>query len=142
MKTIIVLFAIAFCSAVYAQEIKETEVPADIVRHVKEMYPSVKKIQWEKEGKNYEAEFKNAGTELSVLYSADGNLLEIETHISSADLPQAAKEYISKNYMRSNIKEAAKIVTASGLITYEAEVDNKDLIFDVMGNFIRIEEER
>lgn len=41
-----------------------------------------------------------------------------------------------KIYPAKKIDEAAKIVDASGKVTYEAEVDEADYIFDETGNFI------
>jgi hypothetical protein len=46
---------------------------------------------------------------------------------------------VSKNLSGKNIKEAAKIVDAGGTVTYEAEVQGTDYLFDANGNFIKIE---
>ncbi|MBC7865300.1 MAG: hypothetical protein IAF38_20155, partial [Bacteroidia bacterium] len=37
------------------------------------------------------------------------------------------------------VKEAAKITDAKGVVTYEAEIDNADYIFDSTGNFLKKE---
>ena len=68
---------------------------------------------------------------------ASGNILETEVEINMDNLPANAKSYISKNYAGQKIKESAKITDSKGAVTYEAEVNGKDLIFDSNGNFIR-----
>ena len=54
-------------------------------------------------------------------------------------LPQAIANYVVQNFPGKKIKEAAKIVNAAGLVTYEAEVGKDDYIFDSTGNFLRKE---
>jgi hypothetical protein len=73
------------------------------------------------------------------LIDASGNIIEKEVEISLNELPTKAKEFVSKNYSGQKIKEAAKITDAKGIITYEAEVKGKDLLFDSYGNFINEE---
>jgi hypothetical protein len=45
--------------------------------------------------------------------------------------------YLQANYANKKIKESAKITSAAGIITYEAEVEDKDLIFDGNGKFLK-----
>jgi len=44
---------------------------------------------------------------------------------------------LPKNIRAKKIKEAAKITDAKGVVTYEAEVTGKDLIFDASGKFLK-----
>jgi hypothetical protein len=53
------------------------------------------------------------------------------------ELPANAKAYVAKHYAGQKIKEAAKITDSKGVVTYEAEVKGKDLIFDNTGKFLK-----
>lgn len=139
MKRILFLFlsAIFFANYAEAQKMKSSEVPVAVKSAFEKQYPDVKDADWEKEGANYEAEFEVNDTETSVVFDANGTLLETEVEIESSALPQAANDYVAKNYPGSKIKEAAKITDAAGTVTYEAEVGKSDLIFDASGNFLK-----
>lgn len=142
MKTILFTAAFAFLFMnVNAQKMKATEVPAAVTAKFATLYPNVKDAEWEKEGANYEAEFDVNKTETSCSFDASGNLLQTETEISVSELPQAVKDYFTKNAPGKKIKEASKMVDPSGTISYEAEVDETDYIFDASGNFVSKEVE-
>ena len=120
----------------FAQKIKEADVPQAVKTSFVKSYPSVNPA-WEKEKGNYEAGFKKNGKEMSVVLTPDGKLVESEVGISEKELPPAATEYIKTNYKGKRVKEYAKITAANGKITYEAEIEGKDVIFDSNGSFIK-----
>lgn len=121
-----------------AQSVKESDVPASVKTAFAKKYPNAK-AKWEKEDANYEAEFETGETDQSVVLDATGAILETEVEIKTSELPAAATEYISKNYKDAKLKEAARITDAQGVVTYEAEIKGKDLIFDSTGKFIKEE---
>lgn len=90
-----------------------------------------------KKNSNYEAGFEVAETGYSILIDASGNIIETEIEISIDALPANAKTYVVKNYPGKKIKEATKITDAKDIITYEVEVNDKDLIFDNSGKFLK-----
>lgn len=138
-KTVILLgamFAITFANA---QKISDKEVPTAVKTTLQKSYPNAKEIKWEKEKANYEAEFEVNETDYSLLIDISGNIIETEIEIKFDELPANAKAYISKNYAGQKIKETAKITDSKGVVTYEAEIKGKDLIFDSNGNFIKEE---
>jgi hypothetical protein len=115
-------------------------VPAVVKAKIKELYPSVKEVKWEKENGNYEAEIEQKGSsDVSVVLDVKGTVLETETEIKVAELPEAARAYITKNIANAKIKEAAKIVKADNTVEYEAEIGKKDYIFDSNGQFLRVQ---
>jgi uncharacterized lipoprotein NlpE involved in copper resistance len=83
--------------------------------------------------------------ETSATFNADGKLKETEQEIKTSELPKTAGDYVAKNYAGHKISEAAKITSADGKITYEAEVkkgkEEMDLIFDESGTFLKKETE-
>ena len=132
-------------SFAYAQEAKEkkepklteAEVPAAVKAKFTSLYPGVKAEKWEKENGNYEVKFHDKKTEMSILVDASGALMETETRIEVSALPKSVTDYVAKNKPGKKIKEAAKIVDAKGVMTYEAEVEKMDMLFDKDGKFIK-----
>jgi hypothetical protein len=136
-KLVLVMCALAIGCGVNAQKLKETDVPAHVRAKFSSLYPEVKDVKWEKENGQYEAEMGQDKSEISVLFDANGNLLQTETEMPVTDLPQGVRDYSSLNLKGKNIKEATRIVDAAGMVTYEAEIGNQDYIFDTGGKFIK-----
>ncbi|MFI5187665.1 MAG: PepSY-like domain-containing protein [Chitinophagales bacterium] len=120
----------------FGQKLKESQVPSAVKTAFEKKYPGVKG-SWDKEDANYEVNFSLEGKAMSAVIDNSGTIVETETDISINDLPKPVKEYMGKNYPGAKIKEAARVVKANGDINYEAEVDHKDIVFDVNGKFIK-----
>lgn len=136
-KLAFLLTMITAVSFVNAQKVQQKDVPASVQKGFQKQFPTVKDVKWGKEKGNYEAGFKINEKETSVIINLSGNILETETEINSSSLSAPIKGYITKNYPNQKIKEAAKITDAKGVVTYEAEISGKDLIFDNKGKFIK-----
>jgi Putative beta-lactamase-inhibitor-like, PepSY-like len=120
----------------FTQKIKESDVPAAVKASFGKLFPG-NSAKWEKEDGNYEAGFKKEGKTMSATFQTDGTFMESETAIKESELPPSVINYLQANYTNKKIKESAKITNATGVITYEAEVDKKDLIFDSNGKFLK-----
>lgn len=143
MKKGILILAITFIGSIAnAQKISESEVPASVKEKFTSLYPKCKVEKWVKEEGNFEAEFDKNKTEMSVVIDPTGKLIETETTISIASLPKAVSDYVAKNHAGKKITEAAKITSADGTVTYEAEVKEVELYFDSNGAFLRSEKEK
>ncbi len=119
------------------KKLSESEIPEVVIESFNVNFKDVKADNWEKERDgSYEAEFDLNNIETSATFSADGKLLETEQEIEKEDLPQAVIEYLKTNYTDKNIDEAAKITTGEGIVKFEVEIENKDLIFDDKGLLI------
>ena len=140
-KLVLVVVAVVLFSQLdaQAQKIMAKNVPTAVTQAFKKAYPTVTDIDWSKDGVNYEAEYDSKNGDKSVTYNAQGVLLETEKDIKVADLPASITTYVKNNHKGHSIKEASKITTASGVMTYEAQVNGMDLIFDSAGMFIRSE---
>lgn len=139
MKKLLFLGVVsAISSLVNAQKISDKSVPATVKSSFQRAYPSAKGSKWEMEKGNYEVVFHSANILHAVVIDAKGNVLETEIAISIDAVPTDARAYVSKVYPGSKVREAAKITDARGLITYELEVDGKDLIFDREGKFLKV----
>ena len=136
-KNIILLVAISFTIFSCSQKVA---IPDMVKTKFASLYPDAKNVKWDKEDALFEAGFKTNDIETSVVFDAAGTVTETEIAIEASALPAAITEYVSKNLAGKKIDEAAKIVDASGKVTYEAEVDGADYIFDETGNFINKKE--
>lgn len=121
----------------FAQNKQDKDIPAIVKSAFQKAHPDAKGVKWEKEGDNFEAEFEHGKVEQSVVLNAQGNILETEVEIAVAELPQKAREYVAAHYKGQSLKEAAKITDAKGMVTYEAEIKGKDLLFDAAGTFLK-----
>jgi Skp family chaperone for outer membrane proteins len=124
----------ALSTGCFAQ--KNVQAPAPVKSSFAKDFPGAT-TKWEKEGVNYEANFKQSGKSMSALYDAKGHRQETEQSIKISELPQSVKEYIAKNYKGEKIKEAALITKANGEVNYEAEVKGMDILFSKDGKFIK-----
>lgn len=138
MKKLILLLAVGITTfTACAQKVKEADVPAPVKAAFTKAYPNSKAGSWEKENGNYEAEFDLNKTEMSVLIDPSGKITETETGIQVSELPKTVTDYCAKNYAGKKIAEASKIVNAAGVLTYEAEINKMDVLFDKDGKFIK-----
>ena len=136
-KTILLLVVALIAFTANAQKIKETEVPALVKAAFTKKYPNTPVTKWEKEKGSIEAEFKMNGTEMSVLINGNGTILETETEMKPTDLMPAITKYCTEKYAGKKIKEASKIEDSKGTVSYEAEIEGMDVLFDATGKFVK-----
>jgi FKBP-type peptidyl-prolyl cis-trans isomerase len=142
MKNLVCLFLLATATSVSvnAQDVKSGNVPASVKSALLKKYPAAKNATWEKEKKNFEANWGGkSGEENSVQFTPSGKFIEIVKAILVSELPKPVSAYVKQHYKGEKIAEAGKVTDAEGKIFYEAEVDRKDIIFDENGNFVKAE---
>lgn len=116
-------------------------VPTAVKKALAQKYPEAKKITWEAEKGNYEANWGGkSGEDNSVLFTPAGKFLEIVKLIPVSELPAPVSAYVKSKYKGAKITEAGKATDAAGKITYEAELKHKVLIFSETGAFIKVED--
>jgi hypothetical protein len=130
---------ILFSTQVMAQSVKSTQVPTVVTSALMKKYPGApKKINWEKEKGNYEANWGGkSGEDMSVMYTPTGEFVEQVEAIPVSSLPAGVAVYVKAHYKGVKITEAGKVTDAKGVTTFEAEVKGKDLVFDEKGTFIK-----
>jgi len=122
-----------------AQTLKASAVPAAVRSALFAKYPAAA-VTWEKEKANYEANWGGRSKEdSSVLFTPAGEFIEQVIAIPVTSLPAAIPAYIRQHYPGARIAEAGKLTDAAGNTRYEAEVRGKDLLFDIAGNFLKID---
>ncbi len=133
---LIVCFASLSLVACAQKNTKKSSTPEAVKQAFATAHPDVKNARWEKEDANYEVGFTVDKKEQSILYNAEGTVLETEVEISMTELPIVIQELIVKDYPKGRIKETAKITDAKGNVSYEVEMNGTDLLFDNAGNKI------
>src|SRR5712675_83826 len=109
MKKIFLLLSVSayMATATFAQKIN---VPAAVTKAFNSKYPGATNVKWGKENaKEYEAEFKLNGSNVSANFGTDGAWVETETGIKTADLPAAVVAAINKKYPGAAITTAEKV---------------------------------
>ena len=142
LNLVAILFALS--TATFAQEKNEgtgkITVPSVVKSALYKRYPEAKNVTWEKEKGNYEANWGGkSGEDNSVQFTPAGDFIEIVNAIPVNQLPEPVIVYVNKHYKGAHISEAGKVSDAKGKLSYEAEVNRKDLIFDEKGNFVHAE---
>lgn len=125
-------------SSACAQDLKSSDVPATVKAACMKRFPTTTKISWEKEDGNYEANWGGkSGEDSSAMFTPAAVFIELVKAISISDLPAPVVTYIKEYENGAKIREAGLVTDANGIITYEAEIKGKDLIFDKNGKFIK-----
>jgi hypothetical protein len=138
-KSIIATVIITFIAVqIKAQDIPESKVPKEVLKAFHENYPNIKKVQWEIEKLNYEAEYVSKQIKSSTLFDEHGNILSTEHAISTKALPLATQAYLKKNKLMSKIHDTNLITDAKKEIGYEVEINHRDYMFSHEGSLLEI----
>ena len=130
---VLVFFLTSFFAG--AQNIKESKVPAPVLKNFKKENPNLVVKSWEKEGKLYEAEVEVDGKERSIVYDEQGNFVAKEEEVGASEMPPMILDYLIKNFPGMVAQEYTRVVKADGTASYEADINDQDLLFDATGNF-------
>ena len=114
--------------------------PSAVTNSFTKSFPNTTVKKWDKEGGKYEANFTKDGKTMSATFTAAGALEETETDIKISELPSAVADYVKANYKNASIKEAA-VIERGNQKMYEAEVNGKDLLFDMNSKFLKEEKD-
>jgi hypothetical protein len=132
------LLAGTMTSIAVAQDLKSKDVPEAVKTAFAKKYPDAKKVSWEKEKGNYEANWGGkSGEDSSVTFTPSAIFVEIVVAIPLSQLPPNVAPYVNNKYKGAKIREAGKVTDAAGRHMYEAEIKGKDLIFDEKGVFLK-----
>lgn len=140
MKMLFLLLILFSTNVLIAQKVVDAQVPTAAKAAFSKAHATAAG-RWEREGANYEVNFKEGGKTMSCVITKDGTIQETETTIAINALPAAVKNYVAQHYKGAAIKEAAHLVKGDGATMYEAEVQGKDLLFNETGEFIKADKE-
>jgi uncharacterized protein YceK len=115
-------------------------VPQTVKDSFSQKYPQAKKVSWESENGNYEANWGGKDGEAnSVTYTPSGTFVEIVKEIPESQLPASVHSYIQEHFKSAKFGDVGKVLDAQGKTSYEVEINGKDVIFDENGNFVKEE---
>ena len=127
-------FAAASLS-VSAQKVNKSKVPVSVKETFTKAYPNTVG-KWVMEDGNFEVFFDKDSKKMTLVINTNGSLIQTEYAIKKDELPKGAIEYLDANYKGVKIVEMAHILKPSGEIQFEAEVKDKDILFDGNGKFL------
>ncbi|MFI5131323.1 MAG: PepSY-like domain-containing protein [Chitinophagales bacterium] len=104
----------------------QIKVPLAVATAFNSKYPGGTDVKWGKESaKEYEAEFRLNGNNVSANFGSDGAWVETETVMKVADLPAAVVAAINKNYPGAVITTAEKLEEPGDKLLYETVIKVK-----------------
>ena len=116
--------AVTSCNS---QNVAQEKVPAVVVNTLQTQFPNANRIDWEKKGAVYEADFDMAGSEdMTVQIDALGKMLMQKQEVALATLPAAIQTVVQNEYKDFTIDEVEK-VEKEGATFYQLELDGKGL---------------
>ena len=141
-KTISILALIlVVCAPLQAQ------VPVEVSAAFQSQFPAINKVEWEKEGNLYEAEWEENNREICAIYNKEGHLQAMKREIAPEDLPQSVAQSLELHYPGSHPTEVERIEWATGIEDYEVEFEvageELELTFSLEGQILMkgVEEE-
>lgn len=137
-KIILVLLTCLISLLSFTQKIHPTaQVPSKIQIAFKKMYPKALIQKWNDESPIWEAKYVNGAEKGAISFNANAKVVETELVIQESQLPanRSIQKYVKRFYPQERIKGCEKITKANGMITYEIQVEGKELVFDAKGNF-------
>ena len=104
-------------ASVFAQELARKAIPAAVKNAFSQKFPTAKKVNWDLESATeWEAEFKQGGKEYATNLSVNGTWQETEQNLKNADLPEAIKQTLAKEFDKFKIEEAEISQTSEGSV--------------------------
>jgi len=133
------LLLLAYCTTAQAQKILSTAVPKTVTTAFKKSHPTATKETWNKHDDNYEVKFTVNKKVKSLMYNTKGVLVFNEAKVTLTTLPAAAKKYMDTNFTNQTILKVVRMTTMTNSISYAVEINDRNIIFDTKGHFIKSE---
>lgn len=124
MKMYLLFAAVLLSSTAIGQDIPSREVPSAVINTIKAKFPNTSRLEWEKKGDLFEAEFHVNNIDHKALLEPSGKLLVYKRDIRAADLPRAVKNTIRKQYANFRIDDVEKL-EKEGAVFYQVELDGE-----------------
>ena len=123
-KLILAAAPLLFSTGACAQkDIPASKVPQAVQQTVSARYAGAHDIDWEMNGRYYEAEVSQKGMEdIHLLLDAKGNILAEKQEVKDKQLPPAIQKAIAARYNGYRVDEVER-VTRNGKTYYQVELD-------------------
>ena len=124
MKKILlaILLTTGLVMGAFAQELKESDVPAAVKTSFKSAFPNAKDVDWKmKEGK-YKVDFDIDGTDQIAAFGADGKMISKGMKIRVSELPSAVTSAVKSSYAGKDIENVYR-VDKNGTVCYLVKLE-------------------
>ncbi len=102
------------------------ELPDAVVSAVMDRFPGARLLAGELDNDDGERHFdvsaELGGTEFSITLAPDGEILEVDQSLRTADLPQPVRDWIERNYPGASIRDA-ELSAIGNAVSYEVSFD-------------------
>jgi hypothetical protein len=122
--TCLIIAALSVTMISCSQDIRENKVPSVVQNVVESKFPTAGKIEWEKKGDDFEAEFDLQGQDHEVVIDASGKMIVHKTDVKDTEFPPAVSVAIARDFAGFNIDDADK-VERDGVDYYQVALDGK-----------------
>ena len=121
----------------------QTNFPAAVKTAFGKKFPTVKKVDWGKEGKTrWEAEFERNGKEMSANFDLQGNWKETETDLEENAVPAVVMNTLDTRFQGYKVKDVAFTETPK-FSAYEIVIkkgeNQKEITIDRTGKILNTE---
>ncbi|EJF08977.1 hypothetical protein O71_17736 [Pontibacter sp. BAB1700] len=100
------------------------KVPLEVRQNLLNTFPLAFDIEWERSGKDYEADFNMHAVAHSALFRQSGELMQYKRNLQSSELPEAVARSIAQSYPNYKTEEA-EVVVKGDTTTYQVVLKGK-----------------
>lgn len=138
-NTLFIILAILFSGLVNAQDLRKEQVPSVVLNSFNKSFPKAARVDWEKKGELFSAEFEIGRRDHEILLNNKGQVVKHKQDIASKSLPTAVRNSINQKYKSYRIDDVEKIEEGKSVF-YKVELkkltEELKLYFDKNGNTI------
>lgn len=124
-------------SLLQERDISASDVPKSVMNTFNSTFPNANDVEWEKKGKEYEADFEVQNIDYSARFSSNGKLIMQKQDVLELDIPEAIGTAIQKDYEGYHIDDVERI-EMDGKEYFQVELDGKmrdqKVVFSPDGN--------
>ncbi len=107
-------------------------VPASAKADFATRFPNATDAKWEKEGKLFEAHFKENGNGTSVEYDLQGKWMTTERRIPASEIPAKIAESLKAKYPTATFVAAETVQKGTAAMQYEVMVKDKGKMMEIL----------
>lgn len=104
------------------EQVKESDVPAEVKTGFKNAFPDAKDVEWKMKDGKYKVKFEMNGTDNIAAFDAAGKMLSKGVKIKESELPAAVAAAVKSGYADRTIDDVYK-VDKNGTIHYMVKLN-------------------
>lgn len=141
MKNIFILISALFITyTLFADDLSPEKVPTNVQNSVMKNYKNIRDLTWEKQGKNYQAEFYIDLKEYEIIINEKGKILATYEDISITELPDKVKHALQTNNPTFSIGDVEILKTEKNQY-FKVDLKNSDkdlkVFINSKGGFVK-----